>query len=169
MAPMVVAPAQGEMRLGPNDLSAQLKAAGGQVAANHVAVKRPVPHISDIPGKQRIRLPPIGAVIVEHLALREAAGTDPMTHSPGRIIADPIRRVAHHQVGLRSGQHRLDIRRIGARRRRRGEPWRLPRRDVYAERPANLGSTAPRVRSEPDARPLWHGGKFSSCLGSLSG
>src|SRR5215470_18851779 len=114
VAPMVVAPAQGEMRFGPDDLSAQLKAAGGQIAANHVAVQRAVPHISDIPGKQRIRRPPIGAVIVEHLALRELAGTDPITGPPGRIIADPIRRVAHHQVGLRSGQHRLDIRRIGA-------------------------------------------------------
>ena len=36
-----------------------------------------MPHISDIPGKQRIGLPPVGAVVVEHLALRELAGTDP--------------------------------------------------------------------------------------------
>src|SRR6516165_10228993 len=114
MAPMVVAPAQGEMRLGPDDLSAQLKPAGDQIAADHIAVQRPVPHISDIAGKQRIGLPPAGAVIVEHLALRELAGTDPPTGSPRRIIADPIRGIAHHQVGLRSGQHRLDIRRVGA-------------------------------------------------------
>src|SRR6516225_8804521 len=114
MAPMVVAPAQDEMRLGPDDLSAQLKPAGGQIAANHVAVERPVPHISDIAGKQRIGLPPVGAVIVEHLALRELAGTDPTARAPGWIIADPIRGIAHHQVGLRSRQHRLDIRRVGA-------------------------------------------------------
>src|ERR1700752_2125860 len=92
MAPMVVAPAQCEMRLGPDDLSTQLKAAGGQIAANHVAVKRAVPHISDTPGKQPIALPPLGPVIVEHLALRELAGTDPTTGSPGRIIIDAIRR-----------------------------------------------------------------------------
>src|SRR6516162_662046 len=114
MAPMVVAPAQGEMRLGPDDLSAQLKPAGDQIAADHIAVERPVPHISDIAGKQRIGLPPVGAVIVEHLALRELAGTDPPAGSPRRIIADPIRGIAHHQVGLRSRQHRLDIRRVGA-------------------------------------------------------
>src|SRR6516225_7361209 len=114
MAPMVVAPAQDEMRLGPDDLSAQLKPAGGQIATDHVAVERPVPHISDIAGKQRIGLPPVGAVIVEHLALRELAGTDPPAGSPGWIITDPIRWVAHHQVGLRSRQHRLDIRRVGA-------------------------------------------------------
>src|SRR6516164_3618124 len=102
------------MRLGPDDLSAQLKPAGDQIAADHVAVERPVPHISDIAGKQRIGLPPVGAVIVEHLALRELAGTDPMARSPRWIIADPIRRVAHHQMGLRSRQYRLDIRRIGA-------------------------------------------------------
>ena len=73
-----------------------------------------MPHISDIPGKQRIGLPPVGAVVVEHLALRELAGTDPKASPPGRIIADPIRRIADHQVGLRFRQHRLDIRRIGA-------------------------------------------------------
>src|SRR6516164_7067996 len=114
MAPMVVAPAQGEMRLGPDDLSAQLKPAGDQIAADHVALQRPVPHISDIPGKQRIGLPPVGAVIVEHLALRELAGIDPTARAPGWIIADPIRGVAHHQMGLRSREHRLDIRRNGA-------------------------------------------------------
>src|SRR6516225_10360191 len=64
MAPMVVAPTQGEMRFGPNDLSAQLEPAGGQIAADHIAVERPVPHISDITGKQRIGLPPVGAIIV---------------------------------------------------------------------------------------------------------
>src|SRR6516225_357224 len=114
MAPMVVAPAQVEMRLGPDDLSAQLKPAGGQIAADHIAVQRPVPHISDIPGKQRVGLAPVGAVIVEHLALRELAGADPTAGSPGRIIADPVRGIADHQLGLRSGQHRLDIRRVGA-------------------------------------------------------
>src|SRR6516225_9670408 len=114
MAPMVVAPTQGEMRFGPDDLSAQLEPAGGQIAADHVTVQRPVPHISDIAGKERIGLPPVGAVIIEHLALRELAGIDPTARAPGWIIADPIRGVAHHQMGLRSRQHRLDIRRIGA-------------------------------------------------------
>src|SRR5215831_1515804 len=85
MTPMVVASAQCEMRLGPDDLSAQLEPAGGQIATDHVAVQRPVPDISDIAGKQRIGLPPVGAVIIEHLALRELAGTDPMARAPGRI------------------------------------------------------------------------------------
>src|SRR6516162_299932 len=67
MAPMVVAPTQGEMRFGPNDLSAQLEPAGGQIAADYVTVQRPVPNISDIPGKQRIGLPPVGAIIVSTL------------------------------------------------------------------------------------------------------
>src|SRR6516225_4388090 len=64
MAPMVVAPTQSEMRFGPDDLSAQLEPARGQIAADHVTVQRPVPHISDVPGKQRIGLPPVGAIIV---------------------------------------------------------------------------------------------------------
>jgi hypothetical protein len=62
-----------------------------------------VPHISDIPGKQRIGLPPVGAVIVEHLALRELVGADPTARSSGRIIADPIRGIVDHQLGLRAG------------------------------------------------------------------
>src|SRR5439155_6973882 len=47
---------------------------------------------------------------VEHLALRERAGTDATTRSPTRIIVDPIRRIGDHQIRPRSCQHRLDIR-----------------------------------------------------------
>src|SRR6201993_5539871 len=39
MAPMVVAPAQCEMRFGPDDLSAQLEPASGQIATDHVAIE----------------------------------------------------------------------------------------------------------------------------------
>src|SRR5580693_10374456 len=93
------------MLLGPDDLSARLQPAGHQTRSDDVAVQSPVPNISDIAGKQRIRLPPVDAVVVEHLAQSELAATELTALSPGRLVAYPIRRVGDHQVRLRSGQH----------------------------------------------------------------
>src|SRR5437763_3256808 len=67
MTPMVVAAAQGKMLLDPDDLGARLQPASGEIGADHVAMQRPVPDISDISGKPRIGLPPVGAIIVAHL------------------------------------------------------------------------------------------------------
>src|SRR5690349_13657196 len=102
------------MLLGPDDLSARLQPAGHQTRSDDVAVQSTVPNISDIAGKQRIRLPPVDAVVVEHLAQSELAATELTAPSPGRLVAYPIRRVGDHQVRLRSGQHLPDIRRTGA-------------------------------------------------------
>ena len=74
--PVIIAAAQGEVLLGPDDLSARLQPASGQIGGDDVAVQSPVPDIGDIPGEQRIGLPPVGAIVVEHLALRELAGTE---------------------------------------------------------------------------------------------
>jgi hypothetical protein len=46
--------------------------------------------------EQRIRLSPIGAIIVEHLALSELTGAETAARSPGRLIADPIGRIGDH-------------------------------------------------------------------------
>src|SRR5204863_3356230 len=64
MTPMVVAAAQCKMLLDPDDLRPRLQPASRQIGADHVAMQRPVPDISDIPGKQRVGLPPVGAIIV---------------------------------------------------------------------------------------------------------
>ena len=112
--PVVIAAAQGEVLLGPDDLSAQLQPAGRQIGGHDIAVQRAVPDIGDIPGKQRIGLPPVGAIVVEHLALRELAAAEAAARSPGRIVADPVRRIGDHQMRLRARQHLLDIGRAGA-------------------------------------------------------
>jgi hypothetical protein len=67
-----------------------------------------VPNISDIPSKQGVGLPPVGAIVVEHLALRKLAVAQATARSPTRIIVDPIRRIGNHQVRLRFRQHPLD-------------------------------------------------------------
>src|SRR5712672_2340115 len=59
--PMIMAAAQDEVLLGPDDLGAELQPAGGQIGGDNIAVQSPVPYVSDIPGEQRISLPPVGA------------------------------------------------------------------------------------------------------------
>ena len=114
MLPMVIAAAQGEVLLGPDDLSARLQPAAGQIGGDNVTVERPVPDISDIPGEQRISLSPVGAIVVEHLSLRELAPANLAARPPARFIADPVWRIGDHQMRLSSGQHLRDIGRVGA-------------------------------------------------------
>src|SRR6266446_2320022 len=71
MLPMVIAAAEGEVLLGPDDLRTRLQPAAGQIGGDNIAVQRPVPNISDVPGEQRISLLPVSAIVVEHLSLRE--------------------------------------------------------------------------------------------------
>src|SRR5947209_15719711 len=86
MLPMVIAAAQGEVLLGPDNLSARLQPAAGKIGGDKVAVQRPVPDISDIPGEQRISLSPVGAIVVEHLSLRELASVKRAARPPARFI-----------------------------------------------------------------------------------
>src|SRR6516165_3156207 len=109
MAPMIVAAAQREMLLNPDNLRACLQPAGGEVGSHDSAVQRAVPDISNIPRKQCIGLLPVGAIVVEHLALGQPAEADGTARSPARIIVDAIRRIRDHQIRPRSRQHRLDI------------------------------------------------------------
>src|ERR1700731_3845584 len=112
--PVIIAATQGEVLFGPDDLSARLQPASRQTGGGDIAVQSPVPNIGDIPGEQRIGLPPVDAIVVEHLALRQLAGTEAAARSPGRIVADAIRRIGDHQMRPRSRQHWRDIRRARA-------------------------------------------------------
>jgi hypothetical protein len=86
---MIIATAQREVLLGPDDLSTQLEPAGSQTSGDDVAVQRRVPNIGDIPREQRIRLPPVGLIVIEHLALRELTHTEAKSPPPGRVVATP--------------------------------------------------------------------------------
>src|ERR1700730_16418735 len=90
--PVVIATAQREVLLGPDDLSAWLQPASRQTGGNNVTVQSPGPDVGDIAGEQRVGLPPVGPIVVEHFALRQLAGTKAAARSPGRVVSDPIRR-----------------------------------------------------------------------------
>src|SRR5215472_16986610 len=94
--PVIIAAAQREMLLRPNDLRAQLKPASRQAGGDDITVHSPVPNIGGISREQRIGLPPIGAIVVEHLALGERAGTAATVRSPGRVVSDPVGRIGDH-------------------------------------------------------------------------
>jgi hypothetical protein len=112
--PVKIAAAENKVRLGPDNLGAQLEPASGETGGNDVAVQSSVPDIRYIPGEQRIGFSPVGAIIVEHLALREPAAAEVAARPPARVIADTVRRIGDHQVRLRSRQHWRDIIRAGA-------------------------------------------------------
>src|ERR1700730_2044370 len=60
MLPMVIAATQGEVLLGPDDLSPRLQPAAGQIGGDYIAAQRTVPHISDIPEEECVSFPPVG-------------------------------------------------------------------------------------------------------------
>jgi hypothetical protein len=87
-----------------------------QAGGGDLAVQRPEPDVSDIPGKERIGLLPVGAIVVEHLAPRQPAPApaEITARPPLRLIADPVRRIGDHQGRLGSSQHLRDTGHVGA-------------------------------------------------------
>ena len=73
MLPMIIAAAQGEVLLGPDDLRPRLEAASSETSGGDLAVQSPEPDIDNIPGEQSMGFPPAGAMIIEYLAPRELA------------------------------------------------------------------------------------------------
>ena len=77
-------------------LRAQLEAASSETGGRDLAMQSPEPDIGDIPGEQRIGLLPVGAIVIEYLALRALADTAAAARSPRRIVVDPVRRIGDH-------------------------------------------------------------------------
>src|SRR5215472_16560121 len=102
------------MLLDPDDLRAQLKAASSQPGSGDFAVQRSEPDIGGIPGKQGVGLPPVAAIVVEHLAPREPATTEMAARSPARVVGDAVRWIGDHQMRLGSCEHCRDISGAGA-------------------------------------------------------
>src|SRR5262249_13029295 len=96
MLPMVVATAQGEMLLAPDDLRARLKPAVDETGSDHVAVHGAVPDIGDIAGEQRIGFLPVGTTIIEPPALREPPPATPMSRPPQWIVVDAVWSISDH-------------------------------------------------------------------------
>src|SRR6516162_775087 len=110
---MVVAAAESEVLLRPDDLCAQLEAASSKPGSDDIAVQRPEPYIGGVSGKQGIGLLPVGAIVVEHLAPCQLASAEAAARSPARVVADAVRRIGDQQRRFESGQHQCDIGRVG--------------------------------------------------------
>ena len=66
--PVIIAAAQHQPVLGPDDLRADVEAAGVEALGHRRGVQRAVPDIGDVAREQRPGLAPVGAVVVQHLA-----------------------------------------------------------------------------------------------------
>ncbi len=58
-----------------------------------------VPHVGHIAGEQRVRLPPIVAVVIGHTTNRRTL-LRRLPVAPGGVIRDAVRRVGDHEVGV---------------------------------------------------------------------
>ena len=84
------------------------EAGGLQALGDGRRVQRAVPDVGDVAGEQRPGLAPVGAVVVQHLAGapgRGGAGLVP----PGRVVLDPVGRIADHQQRGHPAEHPLDV------------------------------------------------------------
>ena len=114
MLPVVVPAPEHQAVLGPDDLGADLEAAGGQALGHRRRVQGAVPDIGHLAGEQRPGLAPVGPVVVLAPCRCGGRGAEPGAVAPGRVVLHAIGRVGDHQVRPHAGQRPLDHRRVGA-------------------------------------------------------
>src|SRR5689334_21250208 len=68
MLPVVIATAEDQPVLRPDDLRANAEARCGEALGNCPGVECAVPHVGNLAGEQRPCLSPVGAIVVEHVA-----------------------------------------------------------------------------------------------------
>ena len=68
MLPVVVAAAEHQALLGPDDLAADGEASDLEALGDRRGLQRAVPDIGDVAGEQRPGVAPVGAVVVQHPA-----------------------------------------------------------------------------------------------------
>jgi hypothetical protein len=94
MLPVIVAAANDQAGLVPDDLRTHGKATGFEAGGNRRCVKGTMPDIGHIAGEQRPGLPPVGTIVVEHLAFGEVrAIAEPLP--PTRIVVHAVRWIGH--------------------------------------------------------------------------
>src|SRR5690606_30940331 len=99
MLPMVVAAREDQLALVPDDLAAELEAAGGKAIADHAGKQAGMPDIGDVAREQGPCFAPVRLVVVQHVALGRAAGSNACFLPPGRVIFHPVGRIGDHQMG----------------------------------------------------------------------
>ena len=107
MLPMIVATAEDQPVLCPDDLRPDGEARVRQAVGHGRGMQRTVPDIGHIARKQCPSLSPIGAVIVQHLAGTLGLGSTCLV-PPRRIVFNAIGRVGDHQQGADIAQQTPD-------------------------------------------------------------
>ena len=152
--PVVVAAAEHQPLLRPDDLGADGEAGSLEALGDGRGVQCAVPDVGDVAGEERPGFPPVGAVVVQHLAGAAGGGGAGLV-APGGVVVDAVRRVADHQVRLHAGQQARDV------VRHRGVAAEQP---VVPEYPEIAGAAdgdppaSPGRRPRPRGRP-WRPGR----------
>ena len=97
-------PGENQTFLGPDDLGADVEAAGDKAFRDRGRVQRPVPDIGHIAGEEGPGLAPVGAVVVQDHAGALGLLAGQRFVAPGGIVFDAIRRVGDHEVRPDAGQ-----------------------------------------------------------------
>ena len=115
MLPVIIAAADHQPGLVPDDLRADDEAGSFETRCDRAGVQRAVPDIGDIAGKERPGLAPVGAVVVEHLSAGQRAPIrKSRAFAPAWIVVHAIGRIGHHQVRYDSRQRAAHCGCIGA-------------------------------------------------------
>src|SRR5690242_17495508 len=104
MLPVIVAAADDQAGLVPDDLRAHRKAGSFQALRHRCRMERPMPDVDDIARKQRPGLAPVGAVIVEDPAGGELLRLAELP-APGRVVVHAIWRIAGAQMRPDAVEH----------------------------------------------------------------
>lgn len=105
--PVIVAAAQHQPVLGPDDLRPDGKASGGEAFGHGRRVQGSMPDIGDIAREQRPGLAPVGAVVVQDPAGASGLCCTRLV-APGRIVFHAIGRIGHHQQRLHLAKQPAD-------------------------------------------------------------
>src|SRR5262245_44884779 len=114
MLEMIIASADDEARLVPDDLGPDLEASGLEAGHEGIRLQGGVPAVDYVAVEQCPCLSPIGTIVVEHGSLGQPIRGNAALFSPGGVILHAVRRVGHAEVWLHAFEYALDIGRVGA-------------------------------------------------------
>src|SRR5262249_8853240 len=97
--PMVMGSADGEMRLGPDDLTLRFKAAHGQRLLHFTGKEARMPHICDVARKETVRIGPVAPIIVRDGTFTPCSKRNPAglggAIAPAGVVTDSVRGIAN--------------------------------------------------------------------------
>jgi hypothetical protein len=109
MLPVIIAAAQDQLALVPDNLGAQLKLGRDQALAHHASEQTGVPNVSHLAREESPRFAPIGIVVVQDLALGIVATSNTGLLAPARIVFHAIRWVRTIRCGFAPASSRATV------------------------------------------------------------